>query len=79
MLLIDDVLAQVMKSKSICFKSTNGLVSFSSKVEEQPYSVKNFLTSLSTSGICMGIQLQDLYQFFDVTFDDFMVRLLVRM
>ncbi|XP_022639322.1 uncharacterized protein LOC106768127 isoform X4 [Vigna radiata var. radiata] len=66
----------VMKSKSICFKSTNGLVSFSSKVEEQPYSVKNFLTSLSTSGICMGIQLQDLYQFFDVTFDDFMITMI---
>ncbi|BAT73681.1 hypothetical protein VIGAN_01119500 [Vigna angularis var. angularis] len=66
----------VMKSKSICFKSTNGLVSCSSKVEEQPYSVKNFLTSLSTSGICMGIQLQDLYQFFDVTFDDFMITMI---
>ncbi|XP_027919445.1 uncharacterized protein LOC114177994 isoform X3 [Vigna unguiculata] len=66
----------VMKSKSICFKSTNGVESFSSKVEEQPYSVKNFLNSLSTSGICMGIQLQDLYQFLDVTLDNFMITMI---
>lgn len=79
MLLIDDVFEQVMNSRSICFKSTNGLEYFSSKVEEQPYSVKKFLNSLSTFGLCMGIQLQDLYQFFDVTLDDFMVRLLVYM
>ncbi|KAK8472891.1 hypothetical protein PHAVU_002G234304 [Phaseolus vulgaris] len=63
----------VMNSRSICFKSTNGLEYFSSKVEEQPYSVKKFLNSLSTFGLCMGIQLQDLYQFFDVTLDDFMI------
>ncbi|KAK7315042.1 hypothetical protein VNO77_33574 [Canavalia gladiata] len=61
----------VMKSRSLCFKSTLGLDSFSSEVEEQPYSVKNFLNSISTSGICLGIQLQDLYQYFDVTLNDF--------
>lgn len=75
MLLIDDIFAQVLKSRSLCCKSTNSLESFSSKVEEQPYSLKNFLNSISTSGICLGIQLQDLYDYFDVTLNDFKVRL----
>ncbi|KAG4977288.1 hypothetical protein JHK84_036989 [Glycine max] len=63
----------VLKSRSLCCKSTNSLESFSSKVEEQPYSLKNFLNSISTSGICLGIQLQDLYDYFDVTLNDFKI------
>nr|KYP76317.1 Putative vacuolar protein sorting-associated protein 13A [Cajanus cajan] len=66
----------VMKSRSLCFKSTNGLESFSSKVEEQPYSVKNCLNSISTSGICLGIQLQDLYNYFDFTLNDFKITMI---
>ncbi|TKY59210.1 putative vacuolar protein sorting-associated protein 13A [Spatholobus suberectus] len=66
----------VMKSRSLCFKSTNGLESFFSKVEEQPYSVKNFLNSVSTSVICLGIQLQDLYHYFDVTLNDFKITMI---
>ncbi|XP_061363844.1 uncharacterized protein LOC133307357 isoform X2 [Gastrolobium bilobum] len=66
----------VMKSRSLCFKSITGLESFSSKVEEQPYYVKNFLNSISTTGICLGIQLQDLYHYFDVKLNDFKITIM---
>lgn len=76
MLVIDVIFQQVMKSRSLCFKSTS-LESLSSKVEEQPFTMKNFLNTTSTSGICLGIQLEDLYQYFDVKLNDFKVRVLI--
>ncbi|XP_057415336.1 uncharacterized protein LOC130710179 isoform X3 [Lotus japonicus] len=65
----------VMKSRSLCFKSTS-LESLPSKVEEQPFTMKNFLNTTSTSGICLGIQLEDLYQYFDVKLNDFKITLM---
>lgn len=68
---------QVMKSRSLCFRTRNGLDSLFSEVGEQPYSVKNFLNTMSTSGTCLGIQLKDLYNYFDVKLNDFKVRFLI--
>lgn len=66
-----------MKSRSLCFRTRNGLDSFFSEVGEQPYSVKNFLNTMSTSGTCLGIQLKDLYNYFDVKLNDFKVRFFI--
>ncbi|KAF1899682.1 hypothetical protein Lal_00019812 [Lupinus albus] len=63
----------VMKSRSLCFKSTISLDYFSSEVDEQSYSVKKFLKSMSSSGVYLGIKLQDLYHYFDVKLNDFMI------
>ncbi|KAK7274520.1 hypothetical protein RIF29_15613 [Crotalaria pallida] len=67
----------VMSSRSLCLKSTISLDSFSSEVEEErSYFVKNFLKSISSYGICLGIQLQDLYHYFDVKLNDFMITII---
>ncbi|XLS59714.1 hypothetical protein HN51_009469 [Arachis hypogaea] len=67
----------LMNSRSLCLKSTENLESFSSNDEDhQPYCVKSFLNSISASDICIGIQLQDLYNYFDVRLDDFQITLI---
>ncbi|XP_027357140.1 uncharacterized protein LOC113866515 [Abrus precatorius] len=66
----------VMQSRSLCFKTTIGLESFSSKVGKQPYSMESFLNSMSSSGICLGIRVQDLYQYFNVALNDFKITMM---
>nr|XP_027186042.1 uncharacterized protein LOC101509905 isoform X3 [Cicer arietinum] len=56
----------VIKSRSLCFKSKIGPESFFSVVGDQPYFLKNFTNTISTSKDCLGVRLQDLYNYIDV-------------
>lgn len=66
---------QVMQSRSICFMSMNNLESFSSKVGQDNCSFNCVLNSVFASSKCMGIQFEDLYEYFEVKLNDFEVRL----
>ncbi|MCH81348.1 vacuolar protein sorting-associated protein, partial [Trifolium medium] len=63
----------VIKSRSLCFKSKTGPESFLSEVGDQPYFLKNFSNTISTSKDCLGVRLQDLYNYFDVQLNDFKI------
>jgi hypothetical protein len=54
-----------------------GPESFLSEVGDQPYFLKNFSNTISTSKDCLGVRLQDLYNYFDVQLNDFEVWFLV--
>ncbi|XP_027186874.1 uncharacterized protein [Cicer arietinum] len=60
----------VIKSRSLCFKSKIGPESFFSVVGDQPYFLKNFTNTISTSKDCLGVRLQDLYNYIDVKLND---------
>ncbi|KAF7824639.1 putative vacuolar protein sorting-associated protein 13A isoform A [Senna tora] len=62
----------VLKSRSICFMSLNDLESLISNVGDDTY----FMNSISTSGPCLGVTVQDLYQYFEVKLNDFQVTLM---
>ncbi|PNY07700.1 vacuolar sorting-associated protein [Trifolium pratense] len=63
----------VIKSRSLCFKSKTGPESFLSEIGDQPYFLKNFSNTISTSKDCLGVRLQDLYNYFDVQLNDFKI------
>ncbi|XP_058779187.1 uncharacterized protein LOC131653133 isoform X2 [Vicia villosa] len=66
----------VINSSSLCFKSKIGPESFLLEVGDQPYFLKNFSNTISTSKDCLGIRLQDLYNYLDVKLNDFEIAIL---
>lgn len=65
--------SQVIMSRSLCFKSKIGPESFLSEIGDQPYFLKNFSNTISTSNDCSGVRFQDLYNYIDVKLNDFKV------
>nr|ABN08301.1 hypothetical protein MtrDRAFT_AC155889g30v2 [Medicago truncatula] len=65
--------SQVIMSRSLCFKSKIGPESFLSEIGDQPYFLKNFSNTISTSNDCSGVRFQDLYNYIDVKLNDFKI------
>ncbi|KAI4331783.1 hypothetical protein L6164_016738 [Bauhinia variegata] len=63
----------VIELRCLSFMSSNGHESFSSSVEDQPYTLKSLLNLMSTAGLRSGIQIQDLYHYFEIKLDGFEV------
>ncbi|XP_024632124.1 uncharacterized protein [Medicago truncatula] len=63
----------VIMSRSLCFKSKIGPESFLSEIGDQPYFLKNFSNTISTSNDCSGVRFQDLYNYIDVKLNDFKI------
>ncbi|KAK4267115.1 hypothetical protein QN277_023943 [Acacia crassicarpa] len=73
---VSDYCNLAMESKSICFMSKNNLASFSSNVGGDNCSLKCLLNSASASSKCLGIQVEDLYEYFEVKLNDLEVTMM---
>lgn len=67
-------IGQVLEVGSLSFGSKFDLGSSASGVEDRMDVLKNFNSSFSTSGISIEMQLEDLYDQFEIKVDDFAVR-----